>query len=39
MGIMLSFEQLKKLINEYGNLPLSNIIRLEKRKRLLNATR
>ena len=39
MGIVLSFEMLKLLINEYGNVNISDIIQLEKRKKLLNATR
>ncbi|MGL5191438.1 MAG: hypothetical protein ACRC7S_17490 [Cetobacterium sp.] len=36
MSIMFNLEQLKHLINEYGNRPIKEIIKLEQRKRLLN---
>lgn len=37
MGMILSYSDLQYLIEEYGNMRIVDVIRLEKRKRLLYA--
>ncbi|WP_349406760.1 hypothetical protein [Clostridium perfringens] len=38
MSIIFKLDELKSLINEYGNLPIKQVILLERKKRLLYAT-